>query len=135
MKPHHLTALLLCSAALAACAQTAPATTPPEPESARLGRELRALAGEARCSADTDCRALPVGAKACGGPAGYLAWSGSAADGERLAALARRQAEAQRREIEASGLRSDCRITPEPAAVCQAGRCQIAPAGAPASAR
>lgn len=129
MKPSRLPALLLSCATLAGCAQ--PATAPaipastPEPESARLTRELHALIGPAACNADSQCRSLPVGAKACGGPAGFLAWSTAGTDAARLQDLATRQAEAQRREIETSGLRSNCAVSTDPGAACVAGRCQL----------
>lgn len=120
-----LLAPLLACAALTSCAQTPPAPAT-EPESARLGRELRALIGPAACSADAQCRTVAVGAKACGGPAGYLAWSTQGTDAEQLEALAKRQAAAQRREVEASGLRSNCAMVTDPGAACVAGRCQLA---------
>jgi hypothetical protein len=127
MTPHRLLACLLAWAALASCAQTPPAPpAPTETESARLGRELRELIGSAACSADTQCRSLAVGAKACGGPAGYLAWSTEGTDATRLAALAARQAQAQRRENEASGMRSNCALVTDPGAACVAGRCRLA---------
>ena len=126
MKPSRLLAAALAGIALASCAQTAPpADAPAEPESARLSRELRALIGPAACSADTQCRTVPVGAKACGGPAGYWAWSAKDTDGAALKALATRQSEAHRREVEASGMRSTCVMAVDPGAACVAGRCQI----------
>lgn len=92
----------------------------------RLGRELRELVGPAACRSDAQCRSLPVGAKACGGPAGFLAWSTDGTDAARLQALAARQAAAQRREQEASGMRSNCAVVADPGAACVAGRCQLA---------
>ncbi|MBV8034557.1 hypothetical protein [Roseateles sp.] len=131
MKPQRLLSPLLALSALASCAQTPPAS-PAEAESQRLGRELHALIGPAACSADLQCRTVAVGAKACGGPAGYVAWSTQSTDAPRLAELARRQAEAQRREIEASGMLSNCAMVVDPGAACVAGRCKLA---TPATAR
>lgn len=137
MTLHRLLACLLASAALASCAQTlpaspAPAASAPEADSAQLASELRALIGPAACSADAQCRTVAIGAKACGGPAAYLAWSTRDTDAERVAALARRQSEAQRRELVSSGMRSTCFVVSDPGASCSAGRCQLA---APAAAR
>ncbi|CAM3743583.1 hypothetical protein [Roseateles saccharophilus] len=129
MKPQHLFAALLVSAALASCAQTpppSPAASAAEPESQRLSRELQAAVGTAACTADSQCSSLAVGAKACGGPAGYLAWSSVGTDAARLKELAARLTEAQRRENVASGLRSNCAFVADPGAVCVAGRCQLA---------
>lgn len=127
MKRIQLLAAALACSALAACAQT-----PPEPESARLARELRTLIGPAACNSDAQCRTVPVGAKACGGPAGYWAWSTQGTDADAVAALARRQADAHKREVEASGMRSNCAMVSDPGAACVAGRCQPQ---TPASAR
>jgi len=132
MKPQHLLAALLVSATLASCAQTPPAASAPEPESQRLSRELQAAIGTAACTADSQCSSLAVGAKACGGPAGYLAWSSVGTDAARVKDLAARLTTAQQREIAASGLRSNCAFVSDPGAVCLAGRCQLA---TPASAR
>jgi hypothetical protein len=123
MTPPRLLAAALACMALASCAQTPPPAAP-ETESARLAGELRALIGPASCSADTQCRTVAVGAKACGGPAGYWAWSSQGTDGEAVKALAARQAAAQRRELAASGMRSNCAMVSDPGAACVAGRCQ-----------
>jgi hypothetical protein len=129
MKPSRLLAAALACIALASCAQTTPPSATPaapaEPESTRLGRELRTLIGPATCSADAQCRTVPVGAKACGGPAGYWAWSAQGTDGEALKALAARQSAAHKGEVEASGLRSNCAMATDPGAACVAGRCQL----------
>lgn len=136
MKPQRLLAPLLAWAALTSCAQTPPPApaapvapavpAPAETESIRLGRELRALIGPAACTSNAQCRTLAVGAKACGGPAGYLAWSTQGTDAERLIALATRQAQAQRREIEASGMLSNCAMVADPGAACVSARCELA---------
>lgn len=135
MKPQRLLASFLVCATLASCAQTAPApalkpalasASATLGESERLSRELHELIGPATCSADSQCRSLAVGAKACGGPAGYLAWSTAGTDVARVTDLAARQTEAQRREVVASGMRSNCAIAVDPGAVCLAGRCQLA---------
>lgn len=131
MKLHRLLAPAFAWAALASCAQTPPAAA--EPESARLGRELRELVGPAACSTDAQCRSLPIGAKACGGPAGYLAWSTQGTDAARLQALAAKQADAQRRENEAGGRRSNCALVADPGAACVAGRCRLATPAAPSA--
>jgi hypothetical protein len=115
-----LTALLALLALLPAAAQTVPA-----PESQRLAQELRQLIGPARCSSDSQCRVLPVGAKACGGPAAYWAWSTQGTDEKRLTELAARQAEAQRHELQASGRLSNCALVTAPAVACVAQTCQI----------
>jgi len=138
MKPSRLFATFFVSAALASCAQTAPPTpalaraaaSAPQGESERLSQELQAAIGTAACTADDQCRSLAVGAKACGGPARYVAWSTQGTDAARVTELASRVTEAQRRENATSGVRSNCAFVADPGAACMAGRCQLAaPAG------
>ena len=52
----------------------APSTTTPEPGQDTLAR-LKAAIGNAACTDSGQCRTVPVGARACGGPEGYLAYS------------------------------------------------------------
>ena len=90
-------------------------------------RDIAAEIGDAACDTDAQCRTLGVGAKACGGPEGYIAWSSKGArneggkgsdKGARLAALAAAHATERERENERSGMRSNCAVTPDPGAVC-----------------
>lgn len=113
-------AACLAAIGLAACAQS-----PALPESRRLADELAALIGPAACTADPQCRTVAVGAKACGGPSGFLAWSTQNTDPNRVAELAARQSRASRLEIEASGLRSNCAVVPDPGARCVSGQCRL----------
>lgn len=131
MKLHRPLVPLLAWVTLTSCAQPlppAPAASAPATESARLADELRALIGPAACTADAQCRTVPVGAKACGGPAGYLAWSTEGTDAARVADLAARQSQARQREVQAQGLRSNCAVVADPGAACVALRCQLAKA-------
>lgn len=121
-------AATLAAFTLASCAQstpTAPAPVASQPESQRLSNELTSLIGPATCTADSQCRTVPVGAKACGGPAGYLAWSTTGTDAQRLTDLAARQAVASKQESTARGMVSTCSMVTDPGAACVAGRCQL----------
>src|SRR5215831_3785291 len=102
------------------------AATPKDPD----GDELRAMEakidkriGAARCEENAECRAAPFGAKPCGGPWSYKAYSTRNTD---VAALLReietyrsRNAELNRK----NRLGSDCRLVEAPAVRCQEGRC------------
>jgi hypothetical protein len=86
-----------------------------------LMRDIAAEIGDAACDTDAQCRTLGVGAKACGGPEGYVAWSSKVNDaGTRLKALAAAHTAESARENERSGMRSNCSVTPDPGAVCRA---------------
>lgn len=98
-------------------------------DSAALAAEVRRLIGDAACTADDQCRTLAFGAKACGGPQAYLAWSTRATvDPAALAAAAERHAAVRREELRRSGLMSDCRLVTDPGAVCLPTAAASAPA-------
>ncbi len=100
---------------------SAPSATAP---SDILG-SLRALADDAACSDSAQCRTLPLGARACGGPEAYLAYSTAKGSEAQLRSLAERYQAERRAANKASGMMSTCQFMPDPGAVCQAGRCQL----------
>ena len=77
---------------------------------------LQALIGDAACRDDAQCRTLPVGSLACGGPASYMPWSTLRSDEAALKAAAAPLA--QRRPGSARGEMSICRVLPDPGARC-----------------
>jgi len=99
--------------ALATACVGAPAQ--PTPTAAQ---EVEALIGDAVCTSDAECHTIGVGAKSCGGPQAYLAWSSRRTDGAALRLAAQRQAKAELAAAQASGIRSNCAITPDPGAFC-----------------
>jgi hypothetical protein len=86
---------------------------------------IHALVGKAECSSDSQCQVLPIGAKACGGPAGYLAFSNAKTDAAEVQALAERYHAEQQASNQRSGMISNCRVMPVPAAACRANTCQL----------
>ncbi len=93
--------------------------------------DIEQLIGQAACRQDSDCRVIGVGARACGGPEGYRAWSITQTDGEALALLVQSQAQARRLALERRGELSTCEIKPVPGVRCAltegGGRCVLAP--------
>jgi len=119
-------ALLLATSACSAPAQDAaadPAT--PAPTQAALLEQIQSEVGNAACDSTQQCQTIAIGAKACGGPERYLAWSNKNNDGKKLKALAYAQAEASRRQQQNDGLLSTCSIITDPGASCVAGRCEL----------
>lgn len=100
------------TAALAACAAAVP---PPDAGDQALAA-VRSLIGDAACRDDTQCRTLPVGRLACGGPAAFLAWSTVRSNETDLTAAAAPLA--QRRPGSGAGDLSVCRVLPDPGARC-----------------
>ncbi|MEN3278342.1 MAG: hypothetical protein V7631_4132 [Massilia sp.] len=87
--------------------------------------QIRALIGNAECSGDNQCQVLPVGARPCGGPSSYLAWSSAKTDAAQLQALAERHKAEQQADNERSGRISTCIAIAPPAVACRAGTCQL----------
>ena len=111
--------------AASACGSTPAQDAPPAPGNAGLLAQIQAEVGAAACDSTQQCHTLAIGAKACGGPERYLAWSSKDHDGKTLKALAQAQAEASRKRQQADGMMSTCSIVTDPGATCEAGRCVL----------
>ncbi|MBV8603419.1 MAG: hypothetical protein JO224_01920 [Pelomonas sp.] len=108
---------------------------------ARAWADIEALVGDANCSADAQCHVVGVGARACGGPARYIAWSSRMTDADQLDAAVQRHAALEREALK--GRVSNCLALPEPVAQCRpasgavagamagVGRCVIVPGARP----
>ena len=88
------------------------------------------LARASACSADTECRSVATGGKACGGPTAYRAYSASKADPAKVEALARREHELAMSAARASGEVSACFMLADPGAHCEQHKCVTGPSGA-----
>jgi hypothetical protein len=95
---------------------------------------IRTLVGSPTCSSDAQCHTMPLGAKSCGGPEGYIAWSSAKTQEAELRALGDSYKEQQRAANAASGMMSTCNVVPDPGAICKTGICQLG-SGAAAQAR
>lgn len=132
MKQLSLILLLAC----AACSAAGPAatSTPAAPVAAvaptDLPAQMRALVGSAACSDSAQCKTVPLGARACGGPEGYLAYSTVVTQTAPLQALAERLAQQQRAANANSGMASTCQFIADPGAQCRAGACVLNSGGA-----
>jgi hypothetical protein len=82
-------------------------------------RQLRERIGSAPCTDSSQCRTVAVGAKACGGPDHYLAFSTAHTRPEEVGALAQRYKEERLAANAASGELSNCRLMTDPGATCQ----------------
>src|SRR5262249_33619504 len=82
-----------------------------------------ALAKASSCTSDSQCRSLPVGGKACGGPTGYRAYSAQDADPAKMQALAEREHDLAMQEARESHRVSNCMMLGDPGARCEAHKC------------
>jgi hypothetical protein len=104
-----------------------PARAAPVRDPATLLARIDAERGAAACDADAQCHSIGIGAKACGGPERYLAWSDKDSDGMRLRALVEEHAQARRAADAKAKMMSTCSIVTDPGAMCAAGRCVLRP--------
>jgi hypothetical protein len=93
-----------------------------DPSSTGIGASptVETLIGDAACDADSQCHTIGVGAKGCGGPQRYLAWSSLRTNGAILHEAVEKEASAARARAEASGAMSNCAIVVDPGAFCSA---------------
>jgi ABC-type phosphate transport system substrate-binding protein len=89
------------------------------------------LANAAACSADTDCHSVAVGAKACGGPTGYRAFSGKNVDPASVQALAEHEHDLAAAAARESHQVSPCFMLADPGARCQKNQCVTGRPGSP----
>lgn len=118
MKRHLAQALAMLCAAGFASAVSASAQEQDTP--AKEGELLR-LIGDAACTGDAQCRTIGFGAKACGGPQSYRAWSTLRTDEAALKTAAAAVEAGQRLEIERRGIASNCSVVADPGAYCDRG--------------
>ena len=95
------------------------AAVDPAAAPASTAASVNALIGDADCDFQDQCHVVGVGAKPCGGPEGWLAWSAKTTDPKALQAAVQAQAQARKDENQRSGMASDCMVRPEPTAVCR----------------
>jgi len=116
-------------ALLALCCTSSACQSQPDsvkqPDTAQLWQQLLAESQRSGCDQDSQCHSLGVGAKACGGPERYLAWSDRQRSDQRLQQLAARYAAARTADDQRQQLMSNCALVADPGAVCRAGRCEL----------
>uniref|UniRef100_A0A486XL54 Uncharacterized protein n=1 Tax=Rheinheimera sp. BAL341 TaxID=1708203 RepID=A0A486XL54_9GAMM len=92
--------------------------------------EILALIGNAEADTVEQCRVVGFGAKPCGGPASYIAFSVQHKNESVILALIEKYNSAAKAENERLGLMSDCAVVPKPAVVLKNGVCTLQAAGA-----
>lgn len=137
MKATPTTVLALVLLLTAACGEVTPnageqvappPAAPAEPvDLAGLLQEIRTAAGIARADEPSQCRAIALGEKPCGGPERYLVYSTLAADEARLQALVERYNAAAAQLARDQDLVSDCQVIEPPELGLEGGFCMPVP--------
>jgi hypothetical protein len=130
--------LSIAAAVAAACnAPRQPATTAQDTRQAaaqetgqeriqRLEREARALARADGCTSGGECRAAPVGDRACGGPRTYIVYCARTTDSVALYRKLDELGRAEREFNQAQGAMSTCEFRLPPQLVAGLGTCRAA---------
>ena len=128
--PPRRTFVLLTAGLLSAGCHTARGPVPQGDEDLADSTRLRQLQeavdqllGTPTCTARSQCRAMPIGAKPCGGPWSYLVYSMATTDSVRLAAAVQEYTSYQADLNRKQELVSDCRFLSAPTIDCKAGVC------------
>jgi len=88
---------------------------------------MDSLIGEARCHDLGECRLVALGAKPCGGPRQYVAYSAAATDSVTLAGLVATFNRIDGERNRETNTISDCRLVTRPRLVVRDGRCAVEP--------
>ena len=87
--------------------------------------EIVSLIGEPRCANLVHCRVLALGARPCGGPSEYLAYSSLTANRETIEAKAYEYSFLEEEVNRSKGAVGSCEVLPPPRATCVDGRCTL----------
>ena len=116
----HIAALLGLALAFA-CVRPAHAADDASEGERKSIESIIALIGDGACDNDSQCKTIAIGAKACGGPEYYLAWSTKRTDGAALRQAAQSELTARRNMNVNPGMRSNCVFVADPGAYCASG--------------
>jgi len=115
--------LAVCPAALGD--QTAASASSDEQALKAVRSEIVNLIGEPRCANLVHCRVLALGARPCGGPSEYLAFSSLTANRETLEAKAYEYTFLEEEVNRSKTALGSCEVLPAPRATCVDGRCTV----------
>jgi len=125
MKTNLLPLRLAAAGALMLIATACGSAPPANADAASLWQKIQARNADTGCDRDSQCHSIAVGAKACGGPERYIAWSDRAQDGAQLKQLVAQHAAARVEEDQRGHMLSNCMLTVDKGAVCRAGLCVL----------
>jgi hypothetical protein len=91
--------------------------------------EIQTEVSDAACDQPQQCRSIAIGAKPCGGPDSYLAWSSKRTDEKKLRSLVEQHATVRKEENLRNNMQSDCAFVTKPGVICKTGRCALLPRG------
>ncbi|HET8816814.1 MAG TPA: hypothetical protein VFM61_05130 [Pseudidiomarina sp.] len=94
---------------------------------AEMNNAIRSMVGVAAATNLSQCRMLEVGARPCGGPEYYIAYSTENVDPETIETMAEEYTELRRWLNEEQQMMGTCEVIPEPKLSLQGGVCRALP--------
>ena len=79
--------------------------------------------GNAKCTQDNQCDAIPIGANPCGGPEAYKVFSTAVSDAGLLNKLANQHHLVRKTLVKKLGLMGACVVIPKPKVQCKNNKC------------
>ncbi len=89
-----------------------------------LKAEIDSVIGSANCSSSKQCRALPMGAKACGGPLRYMPYSTKNTNSKKSLELSAQHQQQSNELNQLTSAISNCMMVMQPTFICRDNRCQ-----------
>ncbi|KZN60332.1 hypothetical protein [Pseudoalteromonas luteoviolacea] len=84
---------------------------------------LKFITKDKSCDSSSQCQAIPVGSRACGGPSSYLVFSTKTADHKKVYELAKKLTHAESQYNAKTGMISICEHLRQPATQCIENTC------------
>ena len=91
----------------------------------QLYQRMQRLTADKNCQETAECKLLPVGNKACGGPEQYLLYSSQQTDEKLLAITNDRYSKLKKQQQQRLGMYTTCQMVIEPVAQCRQRQCVI----------
>ena len=88
-----------------------------------LYAKIQEAASNQGCTSSADCGLLPMGAKPCGGPEAYIAYSKNNSDEAKLQKMAQSYKESRQKYNEENQMMGTCVVTPKPRVSCVRNQC------------
>ncbi len=86
-------------------------------------KELNALIANTQCDTSAQCKVMPVGSKACGGPSDYVVYSTKAANEGQVSSLAKQITALEKAYNTQNEMMSTCQHLTAPSTQCVENKC------------
>lgn len=104
------------------------ASAPSAPQLTSTRAQLASLLTNASsCTSDGECKTVSTGAKSCGGPTAYRAYSDKGPGAAQIPDVAQKERDLSMEEAKASHRVSACFMLADPGAHCTAHKCETGP--------